>query len=75
MSPCSGPAHQFESRVKDGPGAGEVEDLASDDVDAAVVTRVQLQHHRVELLGIVDLLRAGKNRRGLAGSRGSIEQL
>jgi predicted DNA-binding protein (UPF0251 family) len=66
---------QFESRIEDRSGAGKVEDLSPDDVDASVVTGVELEYHRVELLRVVDLFRASQNRRRLASTRRSIEKL
>lgn len=36
--------HQLEALVEDGARGGEVEDLAADHVDAAVVGRVQLKY-------------------------------
>ena len=66
---------QFESRIEDRSGAGKVEDLSPDDVDASIVTGVELEYHRVELLRVVDLFRTSQNRGRLASSRRSIEKL
>ncbi len=66
---------QFESWIEDRSGAGKVEDLSPDNVNASVVTSVELEHHRVELLRVVDLFRASQNRGRLASTRRSIEKL
>ena len=50
------------------------EDLSPDYPDPAVVRRVELQHHRVELFGRVQLLRTREDGAGLPGARGSVEQ-
>ena len=67
--------NQFESRIEDRSGTGKVEDLSPDDVDASIVTGVELEHHRVELLRVVDLLRARQNRRSFACTRRAVEKL
>ena len=67
--------HQLKTRIEDGPGAGEIEDLTSDYIDAPVIGSVELENHRVDLLGVVDLLGTGQYRRRFTGTGWSIEQL
>ncbi len=67
--------YQFESGVEDGSSTREIEDLASDDIDTAIVGRVELEDHRVELLRVVDLFGARQDCGRFTRSRWSIEQL
>ena len=55
-------------------GGSKVHDLPPHDANTAVVTGVQLQHHRAKLLGRIDLLGAGQDGAGLPGPRRAVEQ-
>ena len=59
---------------KHGSGGSKVHDLSPDDANTAVVTGVQLQDHRAELLGWVDLLGAGQDGAGLPCPGRAVEQ-
>lgn len=65
---------QLEAAAEDRARRRKVQDLAAHDVDAAIVGRIQLQHHRAELNGRVQLAGAGQNRAGFASARWPVEQ-
>lgn len=65
---------QLVAHVEHGAGGGKVHDRAADNANATVIGGVQLQHHRIELRGGVELLRACQDCAGFAGSRRAIEE-
>ena len=55
------------------PSWGKIKNLSSDNTDTTIIGGVQLQHHRAELLGRVELLGTGQDSAGLTGAWRPVE--